>query len=199
MLANGARKMRYSTMGGMASLVLLAGAVEGASAGPSGLVLSSSAFQSGQTIPSTYVLNDYGCSGSDRSPPLKWSGAPLGTKSFALTVFDLDEHATPSGWWHWVIYDIPAQVHDLGPGVGAAGGRLLPNGSSLGRADSGNIAYDGPCPGSGTGPHRYLFTLYALSVEKLPVPADAGGAMVTFAAREYTLAKATLVGVYARP
>lgn len=96
------------------------------------------------------------------------------------------------------MYDIPGRVVQLAPGAGSEGGRSLPSGSSPGRVDSGRVAYDGPCPESGTGAHRYLFTLYALSVDKLPVPAAASGAMVTFVARDYTLAKATLTAMYQR-
>ena len=162
------------------------------------LTLSSPVFRNGEGIPAQYTLNLFGCTGENRSPELRWSGAPAGTKSFALTLFDLDEHGTPSGWWHWVVYDIPPSVSTLGADAGAAGGRGLPHGASLGRVDTGHVSYDGPCPDRGTGVHRYLFTLYALRVAKLPVPEQASGAMVSYTVRDYTLAKATLTGLYER-
>jgi Raf kinase inhibitor-like YbhB/YbcL family protein len=162
----------------------------------SDMTLSSPAFRNGGPIPAQYTLNLFGCTGTNRSPALQWRGAPAGTRSFALTLFDLDERGTPSGWWHWVVYDIPPAVTGLAPDAGAAGGRGLPRGASLGRVDTGHVSYDGPCPDRGTGAHRYLFTLYALKVDKLPVPEAASGAMVSYTVRDYTLAKATLIGLY---
>src|SRR6186713_1507921 len=64
-------------------------------------------------FPDRYTLNDFGCTGGNESPPLRWSGAPKGTQSFVVTLFDMDEHNTPSGWWHWVVYDLPANVSEL--------------------------------------------------------------------------------------
>ncbi len=181
------------------SLMILAPAGAGAAAAPEPMSLSSTAFHNHERIPAAQVSNVHGCLGRNISPPLQWRAVPPGTKSFALTVFDMDEHATPSGWWHWVMYDIPANVTSLPAGAGIAHSGGLPPGAALGRVDSGNIAYDGPCPTAGEPPHRYLITLYALKVGKLPVPPEADGAMVTWSARDYTLAKATLIGLYARP
>ncbi len=162
------------------------------------LTLSSAVFRNGESIPAQYTLNLFGCTGENRSPALRWSGAPAGTRSFALTLFDLDERGTPSGWWHWVVYDIPPTVTGLATDAGAAGGHGLPHGASLGRVDTSHVSYDGPCPDRGTGVHRYLFTLYALRVARLPVPEHASGAMVSYTARDYTLAKTTLTGLYER-
>jgi Raf kinase inhibitor-like YbhB/YbcL family protein len=184
------------SLASLASLALGAGAATPGAPGASGMTLSSPAFPSGGPIPAQYTLNLFGCHGTNRSPVLRWSGVPTGTKSFALTLFDLDERGTPSGWWHWVVYDIPPTVTGLTADAGAAGGRGLPQGASLGRVDTGHVSYDGPCPDPGTGAHRYLFTLYALSVAKLPVPENASGAMVSYTVRDSTLAKATLVGLY---
>jgi Raf kinase inhibitor-like YbhB/YbcL family protein len=178
------------------AVILGAGAAAPAAPTGSGMTLSSPAFRNGGRIPAQYTLNLFGCTGTNRSPALRWSGAPAGTKSFALTLFDLDEHGTPSGWWHWVVYDIAPTVTGFAADAGAAGGRGLPHGAFLGRVDTGHVSYDGPCPDRGTGVHRYLFTLYALSIDKLPVPQAASGAMVSYTVREYTLAKATLIGLY---
>jgi Raf kinase inhibitor-like YbhB/YbcL family protein len=179
-----------------ASLAFAAGAATPDSPAASGMTLSSPAFRSGGFIPPQYTLNEFGCHGANRSPALLWSGAPAGTKSFVLTLFDLDERGTPSGWWHWVVYDIPPTVTGLSADAGAAGGRGLPHGASLGRVDTGHVSYDGPCPDRGTGAHRYLFTLYALKVAKLAVPENASGAMVSYTVRDSTLAKTTLIGLY---
>jgi Raf kinase inhibitor-like YbhB/YbcL family protein len=180
----------------LGSAVLTAGGAAPGSPTGSGMTLSSSAFRNQRPIPAQYTLNLFGCTGTNRSPALNWSGAPVGTKSFVLTLFDLDEHGTPSGWWHWVVYDIPPTTTGLAADAGAAGGRGLPHGASLGRVDTGHVSYDGPCPDRGTGVHRYLFTLYALNVDRLPVPEAASGAMVSYTVRQYTLAKATLIGLY---
>jgi Raf kinase inhibitor-like YbhB/YbcL family protein len=132
------------------------------------------------------------------SPALRWSGAPQGTKSFAITLFDQDEHLVPSGWWHWVLYDIPAAVDHLPQGAGSENSTSLPAGAMQGRSDLGNRAYHGPCPEHGDKPHRYVFTLYALSVDRLPVAQGSSGAMVTYVAHDLTLAKTTLTALYGR-
>jgi Raf kinase inhibitor-like YbhB/YbcL family protein len=167
-------------------------------AGDATLTLTSSDFAQEQRIPDRFVLNIEGCRGGNESPELHFGGAPQGTRSFALTVFDPDEQATPSGWWHWIVYDLPASTQRIARGAGVVGSNALPAEASQGRSDLGTAAYHGPCPDSGQPPHRYVFTLYALSVDKLPVPPEASGAMVTYTAKEYTLAKATLIGRYGR-
>jgi Raf kinase inhibitor-like YbhB/YbcL family protein len=113
-------------------------------------------------------------------------------------MFDLDEVGSPSGWWHWVVYDIPGSATQLTQNAGRLHNAGLPGGSIQGRTDMGQDAYHGPCPDKGQPPHRYLITLYALSVAKLPVPTEASGAMVSFTVRDYTLAKATLTARYGR-
>src|ERR1700722_5453456 len=132
-------------------------------------VLSSPDPQLAVSVPEIYTANVFGCSGGNKSPALQWSGAPAGTKSFVLTLFDPDEHTTPSGWGHWVVYDLPANVDKLPIGAGAEHGSLLPHGALMGRTDLGNDAYHGPCPDKGDPPHHYTFTIYALDVAKLDV------------------------------
>jgi Raf kinase inhibitor-like YbhB/YbcL family protein len=117
----------------------------------------------------TNLLNAYGCSGGNLSPPLSWSGAPAGTKSFIVTLYDPDDRDSPSGWWHWVVYDIPASVSELAAGAGVEHSTKLPAGTHQGRTDLGTLAYHGPCPDKGDKPHAYTFTVYALGVAKLPV------------------------------
>jgi Raf kinase inhibitor-like YbhB/YbcL family protein len=161
-------------------------------------VLSSPDAQLAVSVPLVYTANRFGCTGGNKSPALQWSGAPAGTKSFVLTLFDPDEKSTPSGWWHWVVYDLPASVDKLAIGAGAEHGSLLPSGARMGRTDLGNDAYHGPCPDKGDPPHRYTFTIYALSVAKLDVAPSSSGAMVVSTAQDHLLGKAVFVAHYGR-
>jgi Raf kinase inhibitor-like YbhB/YbcL family protein len=156
-------------------------------------ILSSSDPALSAGVPEAYTAKAFGCTGGNASPPLEWGGAPKGTQSFVVTLFDRDERSTPSGWWHWVVYDIPRNTHNLPVGAGAEHNTLLPLGSIQGRSDLGEDAYHGPCPAKGDPPHRYVFTVYALNVAKLPVPADSSGALVTSVAQDHLLAKAVFV------
>lgn len=149
-------------------------------------------------MPEIYIANAFGCSGGNTSPPLAWRHVPPGTRSLVLTLFDRDERSTPSGWWHWVVYDLPAATDHLPQGAGVAHSPALPNATLQGRTDLGTAAYHGPCPAKGDPPHRYVFTLYALSVATLPVAAEASGAMVTSTAQDSLLGKATFVAHYGR-
>ena len=182
----------------MALLAWPAAAAWAASGRQSGFTLTSPDIQAGKPFPDVFVLNGYGCTGGNVSPALAWRGAPSGTKSFVITMFDRDEHGTPSGWWHWVIYDIPASADHIAQGAGAKNSTALPSGSIQGRTDDSADSYSGPCPDKGDAPHRYVLTIYALSIANLPVPAMSGGAMVTDTLREYLLGKATLVALHGR-
>lgn len=161
-------------------------------------VLSSPDRQLATKVPEVYTANLFGCTGGNMSPPLEWSGEPAGTKSYVVTLFDPDEHGDPSGWWHWIVYNLPAGTHSLPEGAGAEHSTVLPPGTMQGRTDLGNDAYHGPCPDKGDPPHRYTFTVYALSVDKLDVPADSSGAMVVSTAKDSLLGKAVLVARYGR-
>ncbi len=123
------------------------------------------------------VLNGFGCSGENISPELQWSNAPAGTKSFAVTVYDPDA-PTGSGWWHWIVFNIPASVSRLTAGAGKNG--PLPDGAVQGRTDFGTPGYGGACPPEGHGPHDYHFRVWALDVARLPLDEQASGAMVGF-------------------
>jgi Raf kinase inhibitor-like YbhB/YbcL family protein len=159
--------------------------------------LKSAAFGNKGTLPGAQVFNGFGCQGGNQSPALAWSGAPKGTLSFVLTVYDPDA-PTGSGWWHWVVYDIPAGVRQLSAGAGAAQGPAMPAGARQARNDFGAHAFGGACPPQGDAPHRYVFTLHALSVAHLAVPADASPALIGFMTRQNTIATATLTGRYGR-
>jgi Raf kinase inhibitor-like YbhB/YbcL family protein len=151
------------------------------------------------SVPEKYTAKAFGCSGGNVSPALSWRGAPKGTKSFVLTLFDPDERSTPSGWWHWVVFDLPPSTDHLSENAGALNTRSLPPGAQQGRSDLGEDAYHGPCPAAGDPPHRYVFTLYALDVDKLPVAPDSSGGMVTSVVQDHLLGKAVFIAHYGRP
>ena len=149
-------------------------------------------------IPEKYHANAFGCSGGNVSPPLAWSGAPAGTRSFVITMFDPDERSTPSGWWHWVVYDIPATATEIKEGAGVEDSTQLPTGSKQGRTDLGNLAFHGSCPAKGDKPHHYTITLYALKTEHLDVKPGAPAAMVVSTAQDSLLAKTQLIARFGR-
>jgi Raf kinase inhibitor-like YbhB/YbcL family protein len=160
------------------------------------LTLSSTDIAPGGHIADAQVFNGFGCKGANVSPALSWSGAPSGTKSFALLVHDPDA-PTGSGWWHWVVYNIPAGTSSLPQGAGDPQQHLLPPGAMQGRTDFGSAGYGGPCPPPGA-PHHYHFRLYALKVAKLDLPNDATAAFVAFNVHAQSLAQAELTGLYGR-
>jgi Raf kinase inhibitor-like YbhB/YbcL family protein len=180
------------------SLLAIALVAQEKSTPKSKFLLSSPDAQMVVKIPEAYVGNVYGCTGGNMSPPLQWTGAPAGTKSFVVTLFDPDERGDPSGWWHWIVYNLPASADKLPKGAGVEHSSILPPGTMQGRTDLGTDAYHGPCPDKGERPHRYTFTVYALSVEKLDVPADSSGAMVVSTANDHLLGKAVFVAHYGR-
>ncbi|WP_456377141.1 YbhB/YbcL family Raf kinase inhibitor-like protein [Thiolapillus sp.] len=139
----------------------------------------------------------FGCDGENISPALKWKEVPPGTKSFALTVYDPDA-PTGSGWWHWVVFNIPGDTRQLPQNAGKPELKLLPAQVVQSRTDFGTPGYGGPCPPKGHGVHRYRFTLYALDVEKLPHGEDAPAAQVGFFIHQHQLAESTITGLYSR-
>ena len=164
------------------------------------LVLTSSSFKEGATLGMDHILSaDYGfgCGGGNKSPHLAWSGVPAGTKSFALSCFDPDA-PTGSGFWHWVVVNIPATTTELKLDAGSPKSGLLPKGALQTRTDFGAPGYGGPCPPPGDHPHRYLFTVFAVSADSLPVKADTSAAIVGFQLNFNTLAKSAIMGLYKR-
>jgi len=123
------------------------------------------------------------------SPHLKWSGAPEGTKSFAITVFDPDA-PTGSGFWHWTVANIPADVSEI-----PAGGPLPP-GAVEGRTDFGEPGFGGAAPPPGHGPHRYIFTVFAVDTDRLDVTPGDSGAKYGFNLHFHTLARASITAAY---
>lgn len=166
-------------------------------------VLSSPDFTDGAAIPAHFEFDGFGCSGRNESPALAWQGAPEGTRSFALTVHDPDA-PTQSGWWHWLVVDLPAGTHALAGNAGAVtrkGGAqqtLLPAGARQIRNDFGALGWGGVCPPPGDKAHRYVFTVHALKVEKLDIPDDATGGLASFMVNANALATASFTSLYAR-
>ena len=161
------------------------------------LGLSSPVIKDGSIIGNEQVYSGFGCSGGNISPELHWRNAPKETKSFAVTVYDPDA-PTGSGWWHWLIFNMPATVTSLPANAGKADGGGAPKGSIQSTTDFGQPGYGGPCPPPGDTPHRYIFTVYALKVDQLPLKQDATGAMVGFYLNQNKLATASLTGYYGR-
>ena len=159
--------------------------------------LSSPQITPGSNIADEQVFNSFGCQGANVSPALSWQGAPSGTKSFAITVYDPDA-PTGSGWWHWVVFNIPASANGLPKNAGNPERQLAPAGSVQSRTDFGKPGYGGPCPPAGDKPHRYQFTVYALKTDKLPLADDAPAAMVGFYLQQNLIKKATLPARYGR-
>jgi Raf kinase inhibitor-like YbhB/YbcL family protein len=159
--------------------------------------LQSAEIKPGASIAGAQVYKGFGCEGGNVSPSLQWTNAPAGTKSFAITVYDPDA-PTGSGWWHWVMFNIPASVTALPAGAGDPAGGEAPQGAVQSRTDFGKPGYGGPCPPKGDKPHRYIFTVYALKTDKIDADADASGALVGFMLNANKLAKASFTGQYGR-
>jgi Raf kinase inhibitor-like YbhB/YbcL family protein len=176
------------------ALVLLALAAPASAAGK--FTLTSADVKPGGQLGDKQVYAGFGCSGENVSPELSWQSAPAGAKSFVVTVYDPDA-PTGSGWWHWVVYDIPADAKGLPAGAGSGKGELPP-GAQQARTDFGAPGFGGACPPPGDKPHRYVFTVYALKVEKLDVPADASPAMIGFMTKANALGSATFTARYGR-
>jgi Raf kinase inhibitor-like YbhB/YbcL family protein len=159
--------------------------------------LESPDIKANSTIDRKFEANVFGCSGENKSPVLRWSGAPKEAKSFAVTVYDPDA-PTGSGLWHWFVYNIPANVTELKADAGNQSGANLPAGAKQNRIDYGFAAWGGPCPPEGDKPHRYVFTVYALKVDKLDLPADATAAVAGFMTNANAIGKASFTAKYGR-
>lgn len=148
----------------------------------------------GQTLASAQVYDGLGMTGGNTSPQLRWHGFPAETKGFAVTCYDPDA-PTGSGFWHWLVLDVPASVTQLAADAGRAGGAGLPSGAHSVRNDYGTADFGGAAPPPGE-PHRYVFTVYALNTDRLGVEPDATAAMAGFMLTFATIAKATVVPVF---
>ncbi|MDO6803240.1 YbhB/YbcL family Raf kinase inhibitor-like protein [Wenyingzhuangia sp. 1_MG-2023] len=143
----------------------------------------------------TEEFNGFGCVGKNQSPQLTWKNAPKETKSFAITMYDPDA-PTGSGWWHWVVFDIPKNVNELVAGAGNVSLNLAPKTAIQSVTDYGAKGYGGPCPPEGHGFHQYIITVYALKMDKLGLDENANPATVGYYLWNNTLAKASIVTYY---
>lgn len=142
-------------------------------------------------------FNGFGCSGENQSPQLSWTNAPEGTKSFAITMYDPDA-PTGSGWWHWLAFDIPANIYEIPANAGNIDLNLMPEGVIQSITDYGSKGYGGPCPPEGHGIHQYTITIHALKTDKLGVDENTNAAVVGYYIGNNTLAKASIVAYYER-
>jgi Raf kinase inhibitor-like YbhB/YbcL family protein len=167
----------------LAALATMMVCVQGAAA----LDLTSPQIAPGSSLALAQVYTE--CGGSNISPALNWSGAPEGTKSFAVTLYDPD---ASGGWWHWIVYNIPATTNGLPEGG------PLPEGARAGKNDFRKSGYGGACPPPGSGAHHYQFTVWALGAPAIPVDGAEEGAIIGPYLTTYALAHATLTAVYER-
>ena len=158
--------------------------------------LESGELKPNQRIADAHVFKGFGCEGGNVSPSLSWKNAPQGTKSFAVTVYDPDA-PTGSGWWHWIVFNIPADVMSLPAGASGATGKL-PAGAVQSKTDYGKAGYGGPCPPQGDKPHRYVFKVFALKVPKLDLDENSSGALVGYMLNANKLGSAEFTSVYGR-
>ena len=175
--------------------LLLSGALLAGTSTGEGFFLSSPDIK-GQ-ISNAHVFNGFGCQGDNISPALRWENAPPGTKSFAVTSYD-PAAPTGSGWWHWLIFDIPANVTALTRGAGNPESAAAPRGSMQSVTSFGQPGFGGSCPPQGNPPHPYIFTVYALKVDRLGLDANATPAMVGYHLHMHLLAKAAIIAYYSR-
>jgi Raf kinase inhibitor-like YbhB/YbcL family protein len=142
-------------------------------------------------------FNGFGGNGDNISPQLSWKNAPEGTKSFAITMYDPDA-PTGSGWWHWLVFDIPSSMNELVATAGNIELNLAPKGAIQSITDYGIKGYGGPCPPEGHGLHQYIITVYALKTDKLGLDENTNAAIVGYYLWNNTLAKASIVSYYKR-
>ncbi len=182
------------------ALSLLALAAGRALAADAPFTLTSADLPPGKPIPERHSANTFGCHGPNESPALSWSHAPTGTKSFAVTMFDPTQPPA-SGWWHWLVVDLPPTTTELPRKAGDPGSPALPRGARQVPPDgeAPQAHYYGPCPGEGEPPHPYTITVYALSVAHLSVAPTSTPGNVDYEIITKALAQASIVRFYSRP
>lgn len=178
----------------LASALMLATAACATTSHAEGFTLNSPDIVEGQSLSLDQVFQGFGCEGDDQSPALSWSGAPEGTESFALTVYDPDA-PTGSGWWHWNVVNIPATATAIA--AGASNTESMPDGALELTNDYGTSGFGGACPPPGE-VHRYQFTLHALGTERLDLPETASNALAGFMINANAIETATITAVYTR-
>jgi Raf kinase inhibitor-like YbhB/YbcL family protein len=162
-----------------------------------GIELTSDDIEHGERLPESHHADSMGMSGENVSPHLTWSGAPSETQSFAITCFDPDA-PTGSGFWHWVLFDLPGDISELPRGAGSGDKAGLPAGAIHARNDAGGLEYIGAAPPEGHGDHRYVFAVHAVKIPKLGVDSSASPAYVGFNLTFNTVARGVLIAHYGR-
>jgi Raf kinase inhibitor-like YbhB/YbcL family protein len=155
--------------------------------------LTSNSITDGQPLSTPQVSGIMGAGGEDVSPQLSWSGFPEATRSFAVTVYDPDA-PTASGFWHWAVANLPADVTELPADAGS--GSNLPGDALTLVNDAGQRRFIGAAPPPGHGPHRYYVAVHAVDVDKLELPEDASPAYLGFNLFQHAIARAYIVGTY---
>lgn len=145
----------------------------------------------------TEEFSGFGCTGENKSPQLSWKNAPEGTKSFAITMYDPDA-PTGSGWWHWIVFDIPSNINDIVSNAGNIELNLMPKEAIQGITNFGMNGYGGPCPPKDHGLHQYIITVYALKTDKLGLDDNTNPATVGYYLWNNSIAKASIVMYYER-
>jgi Raf kinase inhibitor-like YbhB/YbcL family protein len=164
-------------------------------ANAAGLSFWSTDIKNNGIIADEQVAGIFGCKGGDVSPALAWKGAPAKTKSFAVTVYDPDA-PTGSGFWHWVVFNLPPTTTSIPKGAGDPAKNAMPAGTIQSRTDFGVPGYHGPCPPPGPA-HHYWFSLYAVDIPAIEgADANTSAAVIGFNLHFHTLAKARFVGLY---
>lgn len=148
-------------------------------------------------ITSKQVYNGFGCNGENISPSLSWINAPEETKSFAVTMYDPDA-PSGSGWWHWVVFDIPANITKLAENAGNTESDILPDSAIQSVTDFGTKGYGGACPPIGHGAHQYIITIHALNTESLGLDENAMPALVGYMINQHSIAKASVISYFER-
>ena len=156
------------------------------------MAVTSTSFSNGKSFNKDQVFSGWGCTGNNVSPELSWSHVPAGTKSFAVTMFDPDA-PTGSGWWHWMVINIPANVTSLPAGAGAKNSTTLPTGAMQITNNFGYKGFGGACPPANAKPHHYEITVYALNVPKIDVPANAIPPLVGYYMHSHIIGEAQLI------
>lgn len=159
--------------------------------------LFSTNIEANANISNKHVFNGFGCVGKNLSPQLSWIDAPLGTKSYALTVYDPDA-PSGSGWWHWVVINIPVGYSSLPINFGEKNQFKLEDNVTQIRNDFGNFSFGGPCPPKGDKAHRYIFTIHALRIDNLELQEGASAAMAGYMINQSTIAKTSFTSYFSR-
>jgi len=161
------------------------------------LSLTSKDIIAGESMLKAHEFIGFGCAGQNLSPQLSWQGAPKDTKSFAITAYDPDA-PTGSGWWHWLVINVPVTINSLDTGAGSPEKALLPKGSQTFRSDYGKYEFGGACPPKGDDAHRYQFKVFALNTDNLELPKESSAALVGYYLNAHAIETATLEALYKR-